>query len=553
MLKSIYERGIFMKKTFSLLLIFTISITLAACTPKTDDTVDCALYPTHTDCLVDPGDEVDCTTDPTNEECSNEEPPLNCETDPDNELCDQEESADFLDIYYINDFHGAILPDSDQLGMAYIANFLVTKKEANPDNVVILAGGDILQGTALSNYYDGYSTISMMNEMYFDAYTLGNHEFDWGLNTVTAYFDGNEDNGEANFPLLGANVFYEGTRDIPEGIDPYVIIERAGLKIGIIGTMGYGLESSIATSKITGYEFAEPVPIISDYSYYLRTVEKVDMVFVVSHDSGSINEAVAALSGDYRVDAIFNAHSHRNYALTNLGIPVIQAGANGEFVGHIRFTFNDDGMLEAYSAENLDFYDSDLFHTPNAAVQALIDKYQLETDDLFNDPIITAGEHLSQGELTYWIARLMRITTDSDIAFHNVGGTRTSIDEGDTINLGVLYQVWPFDNVVKTVWLTGAQINAFKAGAGSYYDTEIAVFDDDTYYKVATNDYVFDKEYYPFINGMYPENTGLLLRDIAVSELELQAALYSSFLITNTILSPTMIPIVDDPVFDTRY
>ena len=524
-----------MKKLISLLLILIMSFGLAACnlTPEPEP-VDCELYPTHVDCLED------------------EEPDLNCDTDPDNELCVEEEPADYLDIYYINDFHGAILPDSDQLGMAYIANFLVTKKEENPDNVIILAGGDILQGTALSNYYAGYSTISMMNEMYFDAFTLGNHEFDWGLETVTAYFDGDDSNGEATFPLLGANVFYEGTSTIPDGIEPYTIIKRAGLKIGIIGTMGYGLESSIATSKITGYEFAEPVAIIESYSYHLRTIEDVDMVFVVSHDTGRINDGVAALSGDYRVDAIFNAHSHSNYAQTNLGIPIIQSGANGEYVGHVRFSFDENGMLSGYYAENLDFYDTDLFHTQNTTVQALIDTYQLETDALFNDPLLVAGDDLSQGELTLWIARLMRITTGSDIAFHNIGGTRTDIEDGDMINLGVLYQVWPFDNIVKTVWLTGAQINSFKAGPGSFYDTEIEVFDDNTYYKVATNDYVFDKDYYPFVNGEYPENTGLLLRDIAVTELELQAILYDSFLTTNDILSGSLIPDDDQPIFNAR-
>lgn len=523
-----------MKKLISLLLILLMSFGLSACnlTPEREP-VDCDLYPTHVDCLED----VD--------------PDLNCDTNPDNELCETDDPAEFIDIYYINDFHGAILPDSDQLGMAYLANYIVTKKEENPDNVIVLAGGDILQGTALSNYYQGYSTISMMNEMYFDAFTLGNHEFDWGLEVVTQYFDGEEENGEAIFPLLGANVFFEGTSEHPPGIQPYTIIERDGISIGIIGTMGYGLERSIATSKITGYEFAEPVAIIESYAYHLRTVENVDLVLVVSHDSGNINEAVAAFTGDYKVNAIFNAHSHRNYTQTDLGIPIIQSGANGEYLGHVRFTFTD-GQLTTYSAENLDFYDSDLFHTPDTKVQALIDTYQLETDSLFNTPIILAGEDLSQGELTYWIARLMRITTGSDIAFHNIGGTRTDIEEGDMINLGVLYQVWPFDNVVKTVWLTGAEINTFKSGAGSFYDTEIDVFDDDIYYKVATNDYVFDKENYPFVNGQYPENTGLLLRDIAVAELELQYVLYSSFLVTNDILSVSLVPTQDPPTFSAR-
>ncbi len=457
------------------------------------------------------------------------------------------EPTDYIDIYYINDLHGAILPNGEKIGMAYIANFLVTKKEANPDNIIILSGGDMLQGSALSNYYDGLSTINMMNEMYFDMFTLGNHEFDWGLETVTAYFDNNETNGEAVFPLLGANVFYEGTSTIPEGIDPYVIIERSGKKIGIIGTMGYGLENSIATSKIAGYEFGEPVAIIKSYAYYLRTVENVDLVLVVSHDSGRLNNGVAALTGDYKVDAIFNAHSHSTYAHTDLGLPIIQSGGYGEYVGYVRFTFFEKDIL-SYSLENLDLYDSDLFNTPNTAVQNLIDVYQLETNELFNTPIIVAGEDLSQGDLTIWIARLMRITTNSDIAFHNIGGTRTDIEDGVMINLSVLYEVWPFDNVIKTTWLTGAQINAFKAGAGSFYDTEIDIFDNDTYYKVATNDYVFDKEYYPFINGINSINTGLLLRDIAEDELILQNILYSSFFVTNDILSTSLV-LEEDPPF----
>lgn len=463
----------------------------------------------------------------------------------------EEDPDDFIDVYYINDFHGSILPANDQIGMSYIANFLVTKKEENPDNVIILAGGDILQGSALSNYYNGLSIINMMNEMYFDAFTLGNHEFDWGLEVVTNYFDGNAENGEASFPLLGANVFIEGTTVNPNGIQPYTIIELNNLKIGVIGTMGYGLERSIATSKIGGYYFAEPLPIIQEYAYHLRTVENVDFVFVLSHDRGDINNRVSTLTGDYKVDAIFNAHSHYNYTFTDLGLPVIQSGSNGEYVGHIRFTIVD-GIISKVTVENLDIYDSTLFDSPNKDVQDLIDTYSLETDALFNTPIIVSDEDLSQGVLTFWIAKLMRITTNSDIAFHNVGGTRTDIEDGEMINLGLLYQIWPFDNFIKTTWLTGAQINAFKAGVGDFYDTEIEFFDDETYYKVATNDYMFDKVNYPFVNGQYTVNTGLLLRNIAVAELELQYVLYTTFLQSNEILSSSIVPIEDTPVFNAQ-
>lgn len=441
----------------------------------------------------------------------------------------------FLDIYYLNDFHGAILENDEELGFANIANFLITQKELYPENTIILAGGDMLQGSALSNYYAGLSTINIMNEMYFDAFTVGNHEFDWGIDVVTNYFDGNEDNGEANFPLLGANVFYKGTTDIVEHMDPYVIIERGDLKIGIIGTIGYGLEYSIATSKVEDYEFGSPAQIIEDYTYYLRTEMDVDYVIVASHDTGStLNSQLAGLTGDYRVDAVFNGHSHSVYSETNLGFPVVQSGGYGEYVGHVRFELTDN-LLTSFTAENLDFYSSELLRTPNEVVQSIITGYQAETDSLFNTPIITTGEYFDKTDLSIWIARMMRISTGADIGFQNSGGTRTSISDDSEINLSVLYQVWPFDNVVKTVYLTGAEIKYLMYDL--IYDTEIESFDDTTLYKVATNDYTFDKTSNPFIDGIDPYNTGIILRDLAESELEKQSLVYDYFYFNNTILT----------------
>ena len=76
----------------------------------------------------------------------------------------------YLEIYYLNDFHGALTPDDDQLGISYIANLINTKKAANPENVLFLVGGDMLQGSALSNYYLGESTIELLNLSNLDAF-----------------------------------------------------------------------------------------------------------------------------------------------------------------------------------------------------------------------------------------------------------------------------------------------------------------------------------------------------------------------------------------------
>ena len=82
---------------------------------------------------------------------------------------DNGDTAETLDIYYLNDLHGAITPSGDAMGMAYIGNFLLHHKQENPESTLILAGGDMLQGSALSNYYHGESVVELMNATKFDA------------------------------------------------------------------------------------------------------------------------------------------------------------------------------------------------------------------------------------------------------------------------------------------------------------------------------------------------------------------------------------------------
>ncbi|QMS84216.1 bifunctional metallophosphatase/5'-nucleotidase [Candidatus Xianfuyuplasma coldseepsis] len=444
--------------------------------------------------------------------------------------------SDYIDIYYINDFHGALLPTTEQIGISYIANLINTRKIENPDQVLFLAGGDILQGSALSNYYNGLSTINLLNLSSLDAFTIGNHEFDWGIDVVTQYADGNIDNGEADFPFLGANIYLDGTTTIPDGIEPYTIIEKGEHKIGIIGTIGYGLEYSIATSKIEGYYFGSPTDAVEEYATLLRTEHQCDTVIVIAHDTGTLNNTVTQLTGDARVDAIFNGHSHSDYTTTINGIPVMQSGASGEFVGQLRLNY-ENGQITSTQTRNLTSADDDLLLYEDTTVQALLQEYIDETDPLFNTPIITSEARFSSYDLTDWIAQLIRIKTGSDIAFHNYGGTRTDVASGEVLSLGKLYEIWPFDNVIKTVELTGTEVNWLISSGGLGYNTTITTFNPSSTYLVATNDYVFDKDSNPFLDGENINNTGLLLRDLAEAELLLQSETYDLFNTSNTILS----------------
>jgi 2',3'-cyclic-nucleotide 2'-phosphodiesterase (5'-nucleotidase family) len=295
--------------------------------------------------------------------------------------------------------------------------------------------------------------------------------------------------------------------------------------------MGYGLESSIAQSRITGYVFASPVAIIEYYAEYLRTQKGVDYVFALSHDSGNINSQVAQFTGNKKVDIIFNAHSHSRYVQTIGSTTIIQSSSNGKYVGNIRIDLTN----QTISATNVRTHSS--LNTPDPAVKALIDGFKAETDVLFNTPIISSARYIPSSTLSDWLADLMRKVTDADIAFHNYGGTRDSMASGESITLGKLYKIFPFDNTIKTVYLDGAVIQNFLNRSSDAYSTTVTNFVPGTLYKVATNDYIFDKTDNPFIYGSNPNFDGTLLRDMVLSELQLQKNVYASFDTTNPILS----------------
>ena len=447
-----------------------------------------------------------------------------------------------LHVLYINDTHGAILEDGNQMGLVNIASY-VDYVESQEDHVLFISGGDLLQGSLLSNYYYGAPIIEALNLMNHEAFTLGNHEFDWGLNIILDYFNGNHEI-QANYPLLAANVFYSNTETQPEGIQPYTIVTRGDLRIGIIGTIGYGLESSIATSRVTGYEFRDPVTYVSYYANYLRTNEEVDLVISIDHGARSdTNQGIGNLTGSSRVDAMFNGHTHQNsltfIAREGLDMPVMQSAAYGQVVGHLTLDISRNG-LENYQAQNLGFNQMPSNMTINPEIEALIDSYYDEVEPLMTHVILPSSSYYSRNDLTQYMAKLMALKTNAVVGIHNGGGTRTDLAYNEGITVAKLYEIFPFDNRIKTVYLKGSVIQAL---IGSFSSSEVFVLDnmtfiDDEDYLVATNDYLFDKETLPFLSGTGMMDTGLYIRDIFLSVVETQAETYASFSMTYDVVFP---------------
>lgn len=413
-----------------------------------------------------------------------------------------------LDIYYLNDTHGAVLAKNDELGLASIANLINDKKEKFNDETLFITGGDMFQGELISNSNKGALMIEALNIMKLDAFVLGNHEFDWGIDVILDYFDDETDGVKADFPLLAANVINKNTGERPVNMKPYTIVEKKGIKVGIIGTIGDGLESSIASLRVKDYEFTSSVEAVKKYSLELE--DKVDTIIVATHNEDyRFNETVSKID---KVSAIFNAHTHKRQISQVNNIPVLQSGSSGKFVGNMKLDFEvtkKNHILKTNSADNLNRNNNDLLKGSNKEVANLIDSYYSEIEHLYKEPLIIARENMSQDQLGLYIAKVMKEVTGSVLGLQNKGGTRASLRKDQVITAADLFKIFPFDNQIIYTKVKGSYLKVLNEDRYflSSRDIDNNEIDNDQYYSVGTNDYIFYHNNNKFIKNQESKET----------------------------------------------
>ena len=444
--------------------------------------------------------------------------------------------ASKITILTINDFHGALEPNvSGNYGISKLA-YSIKEEYDKAEAPVLISAGDMFQGTALSYYNKGKSVIDVMNCMKFDAMIIGNHEFDWGYETIYNYVDGDSTNGEANFPFLACNIYDKASNQIVEGTKPYTIVKRGGLNIGIVGYIGDALETSISPSFIKNHEFVPVMPLVKKYVKELRENHKVDIVIAAGHDNDKYNQSLAALSGSERIDAIVNAHSHESYSglierSDGVMIPYIQAGSAGEKYGVMTLNINKK-TKELLSSSSIIKNNANSKLEPN--VELILNNLKLETDPIFNKVIGKATENVYKNGCADWAATAIYDYYDVDLAVINSGGIRTQglpIYKGNEITVSNIHTIVPFDNTVKLVTLKGNEVRKiikwFVSSTNVYYNENNGKIyingqplDDNKYYRVAAIDYIFDNTKYPFLYGQNITVTNKLFREILIERVE---------------------------------
>ena len=208
-----------------------------------------------------------------------------------------------LQIVGFNDFHGNTLDSETGLGISKTAS-VINQVTNNKLNTIILSQGDMWQGSAESNLTKGFIVTDWMSEQGFVSMTLGNHEFDWGEDRI-------KENAEiANFPFLGINVYNHSTNERAPYCQPSVIVQKNGVKVGIIGAIG-DCYSSIAASKVKDVYFKTGTELDSLVKYEAKSLKDqgCDIVIYSVHDDDSAYNI--ELSKEY-VDIVFEGHTHKN-------------------------------------------------------------------------------------------------------------------------------------------------------------------------------------------------------------------------------------------------
>ena len=246
-----------------------------------------------------------------------------------------------LVILHTNDTHSQVEPTekstlktSDMGGYARRMGEISQIREQEK-NVLLVDAGDYSQGTPYFNFFNGRVEIDAMNRMKYDAGTLGNHEFDNGIDTLAVVLK------NARFPMISSN--YNFTNTALSGlIKPYIILEKAGLRIGIMA-LDVNPKSLIFEKNYRGMEYENPILKANEISTLLKKKEKCDVIICLSHlgaNGTEVNDFEVAHKTRY-IDVIIGGHSHCMITNTTeknaAGKPIViaQMGKSGLYLGRV--------------------------------------------------------------------------------------------------------------------------------------------------------------------------------------------------------------------------
>ena len=262
-------------------------------------------------------------------------------------VCGSAKGTKKITVLHTSDTHSCILPLNKSLADTLLADrggflrriaMLKQERQKEP-NLMLFDCGDLSQGSSYYTMFKGDVEVELMNRMHYDAATIGNHEFDFGLDNMIRLFK------MAEFPIVCSNYDF-GDTELKDIVKPYIVLKRQGVKIGVFALCP-PLEGLVSAKNYGPLKFLDPVEVTTRMVDVLRRQEKCDVVICLSHLGWEVSEYpddkfISQTSG---IDLVLGGHSHTylktlGYVTDKEGrqVPVDHEGKHAVFVGKMQLT-----------------------------------------------------------------------------------------------------------------------------------------------------------------------------------------------------------------------
>ncbi len=421
------------------------------------------------------------------------------------------ENTKKITILYTNDEHGWIEKSEYTDGAANMMGLWRDNEGYDGDeSYLILSGGDSWTGPAISTWFEGESTVEVMNAMQYDASAIGNHEFDFKI-------AGLEDRiAEANFSYLSANIRETASGNIPDFVTPYIIKDIDGILVGIIGLTTTTTPYTTFPDHVANYDFIDYYTALEEVVPQVKQ-DGAELLIVIAHICYSEIVDLAPTLINMGISVITGGHCHADL------ISQIITNANGELA-----VIKTNSLMQSYAKVEIsyDINEKELVSmepsghinengNPDAGVANVVSYWRTQTNAELSEII-----GYTDTEIVRTSNRMHNMVTDSwlhqypdaDIAMTNAGGIRQSISAGD-INKEIIIGVLPFQNYIIELQLTGAEVinctgydDMIYGGMttiGGYFLSDGTEVDASTTYSVLTTDYLYARNDYRFPFSQY--------------------------------------------------
>ncbi len=364
-------------------------------------------------------------------------------------------------IFYTSDEHGYLEPiekGSDTLGGAANLLALLRQRGYDPDSddTLLLSGGDMWTGPAISTWFQGASAVQVFNQMGYDAAAVGNHDFDFGQEVLLA-------NGDAaEFPFLTANVTLADTGDPPAFAQPYVIREVNGVQVAIVGLTTRETPGIVVATYVEGLAFGH-------YAEALRRVvpqaraEGGELVIVIAHVCPDSLRVLAPVAAELSIPLLAGGHCHWSENTEQSGVRIVEPGAHWQKFAQVDIAFDTaTGEVVSTQAELVPVeYTTAAGNpvTPDAGIESLVAEWKAQVDEALGEMIgyTESGIEIGWPMYNLLVDAWLWYYPQADLAINNLGSYREAIPPGEITRADVV-ATWPFENVLIDVELTGQQV-----------------------------------------------------------------------------------------------